>query len=65
MAWTYFTTNCMFTRVQSSPDGDLDWDTAEVGTSEDYWERPNADYDVCDKAGTRIEYEDLPVNLQD
>ena len=60
----YFGTNCMFTRVPLT-DQNFDWEDAEVGTSEDYWEYPNADYDVEKNTGARIEYEDLPANLQE
>jgi len=61
----YFTTNGMFTRVPEDARGALDWEDAEVGTSEDYWATPNADYDVQGQAGSRIDYADLPANLQD
>jgi len=63
--YAYFGTNCMYTRVPTQPNGEWDWEDAEVGTSEDYWAIPGPDYPTEEKAGGRIGYDDLPGNLQE
>lgn len=48
------------------PDDDLDWNAAEVGTSEDYWEPWTGSAEEIEKmAQARISRGELPENLQE